>query len=73
MKSCVYWKNINIWRKPTNSCGANCYEGEIFCEDALMKWKDDINDSYPGKQKALFDAHEWLKWLETAEEEDDSD
>ena len=30
------------------------YDLELIEEDAYMKWKEDINDEYPGKGKALF-------------------
>lgn len=30
------------------------YDLEIVEEEAFMKWKEDITDSYPGKGKALF-------------------
>ncbi|KAL0268186.1 UNVERIFIED_CONTAM: hypothetical protein PYX00_010221 [Menopon gallinae] len=53
------------------------YDLEIVEEEAFMKWKEDITDSYPGKGKALFQVNQWLTWLEEAEseeeEEDDDD
>eukprot|EP00794_Sanderia_malayensis_P018214 gene18214-20032_t len=49
------------------------YDLEIIEEDAYLKWKEDINDSIPGKGKALFQVNNWLQWLETADEEDESD
>ena len=30
------------------------YDLEIIEEDAYLRWKEDINDVYPGKGKALF-------------------
>lgn len=30
------------------------YDSEIVDDDTFLKWKEDINDSYPGKGKALF-------------------
>ena len=39
-----------------------------------MKWKEELNNPLPGKQKALFQVNTWLTWLEEEEEEeDDSD
>lgn len=30
------------------------YDLEIIEEEVFLKWKEDINDEYPGKGKALF-------------------
>lgn len=30
------------------------YDLEIVEEEVFLKWKEDINDEYPGKGKALF-------------------
>ena len=30
------------------------YDLEILDEEAFLKWKEDINDQYPGKGKSLF-------------------
>ena len=30
------------------------YDLEIIEEDAFLRWREDINDEYPGKGKALF-------------------
>merc|ERR1712012_194600 len=50
------------------------YEADIVDEHAFLKWKEDVNDSYPGKGKALFQVNNWLTWLEEAEsEEEDED
>ena len=32
----------------------NCYELDIIDEHAFLQWKEDVNDEYPGKGKALF-------------------
>ncbi|XP_035220060.1 eukaryotic translation initiation factor 4 gamma 2-like [Stegodyphus dumicola] len=45
------------------------YDQEIIEEEAFLKWKEDVNDDYPGKGKALFQVNQWLTWLEEAEEE----
>jgi len=50
------------------------YEADIVDEHVFLKWKDEVNDSYPGKGKALFQVNQWLTWLEEAEsEEEDED
>ncbi|XP_074660578.1 eukaryotic translation initiation factor 4 gamma 2-like [Tubulanus polymorphus] len=52
----------------------NLYDMEVLEEDAFLKWKEEVNNVYPGKGKALFQVNQWLMWLEQAEEEDeDSD
>lgn len=33
------------------------YELSIIDEEALMKWKEDVNDAYPGKGQALFQVN----------------
>jgi translation initiation factor 4G len=49
------------------------YDLEIIEEEVFIKWKEDINDEYPGKGKALFQVNQWLTWLEEAEEEEEDD
>lgn len=49
------------------------YEADIVDEHVFLQWKEDVNDSYPGKGKALFQVNNWLTWLEEAESEDDDD
>ncbi|KAK3101829.1 hypothetical protein FSP39_006674 [Pinctada imbricata] len=51
----------------------NFYDMEIVEEEAFLKWKEEVNDEYPGKGKALFQVNQWLTWLEQAEEESDED
>ncbi|XP_077994662.1 eukaryotic translation initiation factor 4 gamma 2-like [Glandiceps talaboti] len=51
----------------------NFYDLEVAEEEAFLKWREDINDDYPGKGKALFQVNSWLTWLETADEEEESD
>ncbi|XP_075878614.1 eukaryotic translation initiation factor 4 gamma 2a [Nelusetta ayraudi] len=46
------------------------YDMEIIEEEAFLYWKEDVNQEYPGKGKALFQVNQWLTWLETAEEEE---
>lgn len=49
------------------------YDLEVVEEDAFLKWKEDLNDSYPGKGKALFQVNQWLTWLEQAESEEEDE
>ena len=32
----------------------NLYDLEVIEEDAFLRWKEDLNDEFPGKGKALF-------------------
>ena len=36
----------------------NCYEMDIMDEHAFLQWKEDVNDTYPGKGKALFQVQQ---------------
>lgn len=47
------------------------YEFEIVDDEVFARWKEDINDEYPGKGKALFQVNKWLTWLEEAEDDED--
>jgi len=47
------------------------YNTELVDEDVFLQWKEDINETYPGKGKSLFQVNNWLQWLETADEEED--
>jgi len=49
------------------------YDLEVVEEEAFIKWKEDLNDAYPGKGKALFQVNQWLTWLEQAESEEEDD
>jgi len=49
------------------------YNTELVDEDVFLQWKEDINETYPGKGKALFQVNNWLQWLETADEEDEDE
>jgi translation initiation factor 4G len=33
------------------------YDQEIIEEEAFLKWKEEVNDEYPGKGKALFQVN----------------
>jgi len=49
------------------------YEADVIDEHVFLRWKEDVNDSYPGKGKALFQVNQWLTWLEEAESEDEDE
>lgn len=49
------------------------YDLEIVEEEAFLAWKEDVNDDYPGKGKALFQVNQWLTWLQETEEDDDEE
>ncbi|XP_014208727.1 eukaryotic translation initiation factor 4 gamma 2 isoform X2 [Copidosoma floridanum] len=49
------------------------YDLSIIDEDAFMRWKEDVNDAYPGKGDALFQVNAWLTWLEQQSSEDEDD
>jgi len=49
------------------------YDLEVVEEEAFLQWKEDLNDTYPGKGKALFQVNQWLTWLEQAESEEEDD
>lgn len=51
----------------------NFYEMDIVDEHAFLLWKEDVDESYPGKGKALFQVNSWLTWLEEAESEEEED
>ncbi|XP_048511853.1 eukaryotic translation initiation factor 4 gamma 2 isoform X1 [Athalia rosae] len=52
------------------------YAIDVVDEEALLQWKEDITDDYPGKGQALFQVNSWLTWLQqvsSEEEEDEGD
>jgi len=49
------------------------YDLEIVEEEAFLAWKEDVNDEYPGKGKALFQVNQWLTWLQTTEEDEEEE
>lgn len=51
----------------------NLYDMEVIDEDVFLKWKEEVNDEYPGKGKALFQVNQWLTWLEEAESESEGE
>lgn len=36
------------------------YDMEIIDEDIFLKWKEEVNDEYPGKGKALFQVKSYI-------------
>jgi len=49
------------------------YDLEIVDSDVFLKWKEEVNDDYPDKGKALFQVNTWLTWLEKAEQDDEEE
>jgi translation initiation factor 4G len=49
------------------------YDSEVIDEEVFLRWKEEVNEQYPGKGKALFQVNQWLMWLEQAEEESDEE
>jgi len=49
------------------------YDLEIVDGEVFLKWKEEVNEEYPDKGKALFQVNTWLIWLEKAEQDDDDD
>jgi len=45
------------------------YNKDIVEEDGFQEWRDDENDSIPGKTKALVQVTDFFTWLNDAEEE----
>lgn len=49
------------------------YELDIVDGDVFLKWKEEVNDEFPDKGKALFQVNVWLTWLEKAEQDEEED
>ncbi|CAM9717121.1 unnamed protein product [Chrysoparadoxa australica] len=49
------------------------YHKDVCEEDAYLEWKDDVNDSVPGKTTAIIQTMFFFEWLEAEEEEEESD
>jgi len=47
----------------------NFYREEVISESAYFTWQDDVNDSTPGRDKAIREVGKWLSWLAEAPEE----
>ena len=46
------------------------YDLEVIEDEVFLRWKEDINDDFPGKGQALFQVNTWLIWLAEAEAEE---
>ncbi|CAL1547022.1 unnamed protein product [Lymnaea stagnalis] len=51
----------------------NLYDMEVIDEEVYLHWKEEVNDQYPGKGKALFQVNQWLNWLQTDNDDEESD
>ncbi|RUS87631.1 hypothetical protein EGW08_004616, partial [Elysia chlorotica] len=49
----------------------NLYDMEVIDEEVYLRWKEEVNDEYPGKGKALFQVNQWLNWLEQADDDEE--
>jgi len=49
------------------------YAEDVIDEDVFLKWKEDVNDNYEGKGKALFQVNGWLTWLQEPDTEDEEE
>ena len=52
----VFWYSHNAPKGMMLRWFAAFYHHEIVEEAALTKWKEDVNDAYPGKGSALFEV-----------------
>lgn len=72
----VYWYSLNFPKGMLLRWFVCLYEFEIIEDEAFLKWREDVNDAYPGKGKALFQVNNWLQWLaepDSDEEEDEEE
>uniref|UniRef100_A0A2M3YY28 Eukaryotic translation initiation factor 4 gamma 2 n=1 Tax=Anopheles braziliensis TaxID=58242 RepID=A0A2M3YY28_9DIPT len=69
----VYWFNIGYPKGVLLRWFQEMYELSVIEEDAFLQYKEDVNDIYPGKGKALFQVNQWLTWLAEAEDEDEEE
>jgi translation initiation factor 4G len=49
------------------------YDLEVIEDEVFLRWKEDINDDFPGKGQALFQVNTWLIWLAEVEEEEEEE
>ena len=49
------------------------YDLEIVDSEVFLTWKEEVNDEYPDKGKALFQVNTWLNWLEKVEQDDEDE
>lgn len=69
----VYCHNLGFPKGMFLRFFVNLYDMEVIEEEIYLKWKEEVNDQFPGKGKALFQVNQWLNWLEQAEEDDSED
>lgn len=69
----VYWYDIGYPKGVLLRWFQEMYEMSVIEEDAFLRYKEDVTDTYPGKGKALFQVNQWLTWLAEAEDEDDEE
>lgn len=56
----IHFYNVNVHVHVLYSSGMllrffmNLYDMEVVEEETFLKWKEEVNDQYPGKGKALF-------------------
>jgi hypothetical protein len=50
------------------------YQVDVVGEEAVLAWKDDVNDDVPGKMTAIVQTSAFCTWLEAEDEsEEESD
>ncbi|GAU98347.1 hypothetical protein RvY_09505 [Ramazzottius varieornatus] len=49
------------------------HELDIVEPETFNTWRDEVNDAYVGKGKALFQVNSWLEWLNTIDSEEELD
>ncbi len=54
-------------------CFMAFYSFDIIQETAFLDYKYDVDNTSPGRVKAIIQTSTWLTWLETPEEESDDE
>ncbi|XP_019853586.1 PREDICTED: eukaryotic translation initiation factor 4 gamma 2-like [Amphimedon queenslandica] len=67
----VYCNDVNFPKGLLLRLFSYWYNMDVVEEEVLMKWREDVNEDYPGKGKALFQVNHWLVLLAEAEVESD--
>lgn len=49
------------------------YDNDIAEQDAFIEWRDNVDDSVPGKLDALRQLNRWFEWLEEDDDESEAD
>lgn len=49
------------------------YDADIIPEEAFTDWREDTDETVPGKTTALVKLNRFFEWLDEAEEEDEDD